>query len=81
MTRVTWRARVAEAVHALDGLDLAEIGSRRRLSAALEVHEGAIRNQNLTQEAINLLNRCLVKTEDAGWLGRCRSFIQRLESQ
>lgn len=69
---------VAEAIHALDALDLAEIGSRRRLAAALEAHEVTIRNENLTQDAINLLNRCLVKTEDAGWLARCRSFIQRL---
>ena len=58
---------VAEAVRALDALDL-------------EANEEAIRHENLTLEAINLLNRCLVKTEDAGWLARCRSFIHRLES-
>lgn len=71
---------VAEAVRAPDALDLGEIGSRRRLAAALEANEGAIRHENLALEAINLLNICLVKTEDAGWLARCRSFIHRLES-
>ena len=72
---------VAEAIQALDALDLGEIGARRRLAAALEANEGAIRDENLSLEAINLLNRCLVKTEDAGWLARCRSFIDRLGSR
>lgn len=71
---------VTEAIRAVDALDLTEIGTRRRLAAALEANESAIRADNLVPQAINLLNRCLVKTEDAGWLARCRTYIQRLEA-
>lgn len=70
---------VAEAVRGCSTLDLTEIGARRRLAAALEAHEDEIRVLRLESQAVALLRRCLVKSEDAGWLARCRSYIERLD--
>jgi hypothetical protein len=69
------------AVRSLENLDLSEIGARRRLAAALESHESQIQEEGLTLEAISMLTRCLVKSEDAGWMARCRSFIERLRGK
>ncbi|MFT4216136.1 MAG: hypothetical protein QM619_03000 [Micropruina sp.] len=71
---------VEQAVRRLESLDLCEIGSRRRLAEALEVHEESIRAEGLIQQAITLLYKCVVKSEDSGWLARCRSYILRLEA-
>ena len=51
---VLFEIDLAEAVRTLDGLDLSEIGTRRRLAAALEEHESAIRSIGLTSETAAL---------------------------
>jgi hypothetical protein len=70
---------VSEAVRALGELDLSEIGTRRRLAGALEEYESTICSEGLTTSVISLLNKCLANSEDPSWLGRCRSYAERLQ--
>ena len=72
---------VAEIIHALELLDLTEIGARRRLAEALEQHEEALREHDLIDLTIPLLAKCLTKSEDSGWLSRCRTYLRRLKDE
>lgn len=66
------------AIQAFEGLDKSEIGTRRRLAAELERREAEIRSAGLTTATAALLRACLVKSDEAGWLARCRSYLDRL---
>ncbi|MER7889745.1 hypothetical protein ABTX15_07985 [Micromonospora sp. NPDC094482] len=66
------------AVQAMAGLDLSEVGARRRLAAMLEHHEAAIRSLDLTAGVRTLLARCLGDTNESDWKTRCRAFSDRL---
>lgn len=68
----------AAAITALAGLDLTEIGTRRRLATALEANEEGIIRAGMNPAAIALLERCLQKSETEGWLARCRAYVERL---
>lgn len=70
-----------EGLSALQRLDLAEIGSRRRLAAVLEAREDDIHTAGLEILAASLLDRCLTKTADAGWIARCRALLDRLRHE
>lgn len=69
---------VAAAITVLAGLDLTEIGTRRRLATALEANEEGIIRAGMNPAAIALLERCLQKSETEGWLARCRAYVERL---
>lgn len=71
---------LAAGVRVADRLDLSEIGTRRRLAAALEEHELAIRDLGLVQQTVSLLEKCLIRTEESGWIARCRSYTDRLRA-
>ncbi|MDO5286309.1 MAG: hypothetical protein Q4G45_05735 [Actinomycetia bacterium] len=75
-----FRLGISEAVQALETLDLTEIGARRRLATALEEHEVEIRSLGLIEPAVALLVKCAAKSEDVGWLARCRAYMTRLKS-
>jgi hypothetical protein len=64
----------------LQRLDLTEIGARRRLAGALEDHEAEILASHSVSVAIELANRCLLKTNEAGWLNRCKELASRLSA-
>lgn len=70
---------VPSAVIAFEGLELSDIGSRRRLAAVLEDHEAEIAVDGVKTHAVALLRRCAGGTAETGWLGRLESFIRRLE--
>lgn len=72
---------VPEIIHALELLDLTEIGARRRLAEALEKHEKTLREHDLIGPTISLLVKCLTKSEDSGWLSRCRMYLDRLKDE
>lgn len=78
---VLFEIDLAQAIRTLDGLDLSEIGTRRRLAAALGDHESAIRSMGLVSETAALLSKCLNKTDEVGWLARCRSYLDRLQEE
>lgn len=67
------------ALRAFDGLDLAEVGARRRLAAALEAAEPAIVERGLRRRAAALARRCAT-AEGSGWVSRCKELIARLEA-
>jgi len=69
---------VGIAVATLVNLDFTEIGTRRRVAQELETHEAQIRSGNLRANALVLLARCLASGVEAGWLGRCRALVSRL---
>ncbi|MGX9901295.1 hypothetical protein ACW0JT_18110 [Arthrobacter sp. SA17] len=69
---------VAGALQALDSLNLSEIGTRRRLAAAIEEYESAIVQGDLRVQAASLAGRCLAQTTEAGWLQKCKDLIERL---
>jgi hypothetical protein len=68
------------AVTALNSLDLADIGARRRLAQELETREQLITGPRLRQDALNLLRRCLDTQQESDWKTRCRAFVGRLDS-
>jgi hypothetical protein len=70
---------LTEAIRAFEGLDKSEVGTRRRLAAELERREAEIRSAGLTTATATLLRACLAKTDEVGWLARCRSYLDRLD--
>ena len=69
-----------EGLRALGGIDLTEIGARRRLAMVLGERESDIRLAGLQQEAVDLLARCLAKASEDGWIARGRALLERLSS-
>jgi hypothetical protein len=67
------------ALPAMAQLDLTEIGTRRRLATGLEEYEPDLLEMGLKAELKLLLSKCLLKSDDAGWLARCRTFLLRLD--
>jgi hypothetical protein len=72
---------VAGALHAMDSLNLSEVGARRRLAAAIEEYESAIVEDDLRFQAASLAGRCLAQTTEAGWLQKCKDLIERLSTE
>jgi hypothetical protein len=70
---------VPTAIRAAADFDLTEIGARRRLSGLLIEHENICRTDELHAVALELLARCVVKTEESGWLRRARECLERLQ--
>ncbi|MCT7658039.1 hypothetical protein [Mycobacterium deserti] len=70
---------VASAIRAAAGLDLSEIGARRRLSGLLAENENACRTDELREISIELFSKCVLKTEESGWIRRAKDCLERLK--
>jgi hypothetical protein len=69
---------ISAAIHAFEGLDLSEIGTRRRLATELEKYENRLTEPDLKWEVSLLLAKCSESTAEVGWLARCAAFRERL---
>lgn len=69
---------VKKGIKALLNLDMVEIGTKRRLAAALRDHKDDILINNLQAEAIYLAEECC-KTAQKGWKGDCEKLIEELK--
>ncbi|MFE6893609.1 hypothetical protein [Streptomyces sp. NPDC057694] len=65
-------------IEAMTLLELEDVGSKRRLAAALEAHEDAVARQGLQAAVTALLERCLSQTSESDWKTRCRAYLARL---
>ncbi|AHH17040.1 hypothetical protein NONO_c22420 [Nocardia nova SH22a] len=72
---------VPAAIRALASLDLSEIGTRRRLSGLLVEHENICRTGELRQISIELFSKCVLKTEESGWIRRAVDCLERLKQE
>jgi hypothetical protein len=66
------------AIQAFEGLDLSEIGTRRRLASELEKYEHWLTDPTAKTAVAELLARCAQSTSEVGWLARCKAFRSRL---
>ncbi|MEU6564653.1 hypothetical protein, partial [Nocardia nova] len=72
---------VPAAIRALSSLDLSEIGTRRRLSSLLVEHENTCRTAELRQISIELFSKCVLKSEESGWIRRATDCLERLKQE
>ncbi|QIP86401.1 hypothetical protein GLX30_22900 [Streptomyces sp. Tu 2975] len=68
-------------IEALTLLDVEDMGSKRRLAAALEAHEDAVAHGRLQAAVAALLERCLSQMSESDWKTRCRAYLARLGSE
>lgn len=69
----------ASAVAALQGLDVTEIGLRRRIAAGVEQNVDGLRSDPVLVEAtVELLLKCIGKATEAPWLARARALLADL---
>jgi len=66
------------AIQAFEGLDLSEIGTRRRLAHELEKYEDWLIDTETKSVVAELLAKCAQSTGEVGWLARCKAFRSRL---
>jgi hypothetical protein len=72
---------VRAAVHALRGLELAEVVSRWRLAALLVEHEAEYTGAHVRDEVVELLIKCLRDSKDPSWQTKARECIARLQAK
>ncbi len=75
------RIDLKNGIMALKELDTTEIGTRRRIVSELLEYEESIKSERCEAVAIEIANKCLMKTEESGWKSQCMGLIQRLESE
>lgn len=74
-----FRLDVEGALYVLDGLDLGDVGTRRRVALALEQYESEIVEGQLVTLALGLASRCEIDAEPA-WRSRLRALVERLQT-
>lgn len=77
---VLFEFSVDAAVEAVRGLDMTEIGTRRRVAGMVERHEREIVDPGVRSLAVEILAACTQMTDDSGWLAKARACMERLKT-
>jgi hypothetical protein len=72
---------VGVAVPVLEGLEISEIGTRRRLANALADVEMSIVDAGVTESALRIARKCEEGAVPTEWKARLRDLIARLEAE